>query len=131
MDKIKFNLNGIIIEMEQDLVSKAIETGEVKIESDKLIVKSEDNIIYTKAEFETYNKNLKDAEYKSGKTAGEEMAFKAMKNESGYEIEGYKDAKTFVSAFKTKVIEDAKIAPDKKIQDLTSDNDKLRTNYET
>lgn len=131
MATIKFNINKEIVEMDSEEVSKAIETGEVKIESDKLIVKSEDNVIFTKSELEGRDKTLKDDEYKSGKTAGEEMAFKAMKNESGYEIEGYKDAKTFVTAFKAKVIEDAKIAPDKKIQDLTTDNDKLRTNYDT
>jgi lipopolysaccharide export system protein LptA len=84
MATVKININGEIVEMDQAEVSKAIETGEVKIESDKLIVKSEDNIIYTKDEFEKYNKNLKNEEYKNGKTAGEEMAFKAMKNASGY-----------------------------------------------
>jgi len=131
MATIKFNINEEIVEMDSEEVSKAIEAGEVKIESENLIVKSEDNIIYTKAELETYNTNIKNEEYKNGKIAGEEMAFKAMKNASGYEIEGYKDAKTFVSTLKTKVIEDAKIAPDKKILELTSDNDKLRTNYET
>ena len=106
MATIKINVNGEIVEVEKDLVSQGIEAGEVKIESENLIVKSEDNIIYTKDEHDTYTKNLGDAEYKKGKTAGEEMTFKAMKNASGYEIEGYKDADTFVSTFKAKVIEE-------------------------
>ena len=121
MATVKININGEIVEMDQAEVSKAIETGEVKIESDKLIVKSEDNIIYTKEEHDTYTKNLGDAEYKKGKTAGEEMTFKAMKNASGYEIEGYKDADTFVSTFKTKVIEEAKIEPNEQLKKKDAD----------
>jgi hypothetical protein len=138
MATVKININGEIVEVEKDLVSQGIETGEVKIDSDKLVVKNDDTIVYQKEEFETYTTNLKNQEYKNGKTAGEEMAFKAMKNASGYEIEGYKDADTFVSTLKAKVIEETGKEPteqlakkDADIATLQGTINEIKTEFET
>jgi hypothetical protein len=131
MATIKLIINEEIVEIEKDLALQGIEAGEVKIESDKLIVKSEDSIIYTKDEHETYTANVKKAEYEATKEKANEMAMKAIKNASGLEFDGYKDPATFATTFKAKIIEDAKIEPTKKIQDLEGDLNTMRGNYET
>jgi len=127
MTKIKFNINGVNVEMEKDEVSKAMEAGEIKVTTDKLLVKSEDLITYSKADFEVFKKNLGDDEYKKGKVAGEEMAVKAVRDEYGLDFEG-KTVKNFAEAFKTKVLTEAKVEPSKKIQELEDDKMKLQKN---
>jgi hypothetical protein len=121
MATIKLNLNGEIIEVEKDLVSQGVETGEVKIESDKLVVKNDETIIYQKEEFDTYTKNIRNEEYEATKEKANEIAMKAIKNASGLEFEGYKDPATFASTFKAKIIEEAKIEPDEQLKKKDDD----------
>jgi hypothetical protein len=125
---MKFKIGQVEIEVSNEDVSKAIETGELELKSDKLIEKTEDTVIYSKSDFDTYTENIKKEEYKATKQKAEEMAMKAVKNEFGFEIEGYKDVKTFVSSVKEKIIEDAKIKPDQKIQTLENDLAQVREN---
>lgn len=122
MAKVKFNLGGVIIEKELDELSQASES-ESTIE-----LKSDDLVIYKTDEFETFKTNLKNDEYSATKDKANEMAMKAIKNASGFDIEGYKDPETFASAFKQKVIEDANIAPTQKIKDLETDVQTLQQN---
>ena len=127
---MKFKIGQVEIEVKDEDVSKAIETGELALTSDSLIEKTEDMVIYkTKADFETYTENIKKAEYKATKEKAEEMAMKAIKNEFGFEIEGYKDVKTFTTSLKAEIIKDAKVEPSKKIEELESDLTKVRQNF--
>jgi len=131
MGKIKFNINGVIVEKEFDEISQASEKGtEIKLESDNLIIKSEDNIIYKKEDFETFKTNLSNDEYKKGKTAGVEMAVKEAKEKHGLEFEG-KSMDSFANAFKTKIESDSKIEPNAKVEELQTDLESVRGNYAT
>lgn len=124
MDKIKMNFGGVIVEVDKEIVSKAIETGEVIIQDDSLV-------IYEKSSFEQFKTNLSNEEYKKGKQAGEEMPFKyeALKEKYGVEVTG-KTLDNFAEAFKAKVLNEARIEPSKKIQELESDKANLLKNYQ-
>lgn len=121
MTKVKINIGGVITEMEKEEVSKAIEAGELN-------VKAEDAVIYKKDDFEIFKKNLSDEEYKKGKSAGEEMLVKTLKEQTGIDVEG-KKPDVFINAFKSKILEEAKVEPSKKIQELEADKTKLLENY--
>jgi len=122
MSKIKFNIGGVTVEMEKEQVSQAIEAGsEIKIEN-------EDLVIYKKDQLESFKTNLSGEEYKKGKAAGLEMAIKDGKEKYGLEFEG-KTIDNFAEALKKKVMDDAKIEPSKKIEELTKERDGLKKNY--
>jgi hypothetical protein len=123
MDKIEFNVNGVIVEMEKEEVSKAIEAGKVEIKSESLIA-------YEKEKFDEFKTNLADDEYKKGKTAGSEMLIKEAREKYELDFEG-KTIENFADAFKTKIEKDSKIEPSKKIQELEADKAKLQGNLNT
>lgn len=123
MSKVKFNIGGVIVEMESEEVSKAIEAGEITIQSDDLVT-------YKKDQFETFKTNLANEEYKKGKTAGEEMLIKTAREKHGLEFEG-KNFDNFTEAFKTKILADAKVEPTKRIKELETDLEKVQGNYKT
>ncbi len=114
------DINGVQVEVAEDELSKAVESGKLELKTDHVIYKPDD--------FETFKTNLANDEYKKGRTAGEEMTVKALKQKAGIEIEG-KDPDKFLETFKSNVLEQAKIEPSKKIEDLTQDNEKLRKSY--
>lgn len=68
--------------------------------------------------------------YNEGKTAGSEITIKELKEKTGLEFEG-KDADKFVSEFKTSILKDAKIEPEKKVKELQSSLEKLQNQYKT
>lgn len=128
---MKFKIGQVEIEVNNEDVSKAIETGELELKSDKLIEKTDDTIIYSKSDFETYTENIKKAEYKNTKDKAREMAMKDIRDGFGFtgeEIEGYKDVDTFTKKVKEKIIENAKIDPSKKLQTLENDLKLVRDN---
>jgi len=116
------DINGVQVEVAEDELSKAVESGKLEIKTDHVIYKPED--------FETFKTNLANDEYKKGKTAGEEMPFKyeALKEKFGVEVQG-KNLDAFAEAYKQKILSEAKIEPSKKIEELTQDNEKLRKSY--
>lgn len=122
MSTIKVNVNGAIVEMDKEEVSKAIETGEININSEELVT-------YKKDEFETFRTNLANDEYKKGKTAGVEMTIKDARDKYELDFEG-KTFDNFADAFKSKILGEAKVEPSKKIQELEQDNKKLLSNYQ-
>ena len=129
MTKIKLIVNGVIVDVDKEEVSKGIETGELKIESKDLINKtSEDNVIYSKDEFEIFKTNLANEEYKKGKSKGNEMLIKDAREKYELDFEG-KTIDNFADALKAKVITESKIEPNKKIQELEDDKKKLQQNY--
>lgn len=121
MSKVIFNVNGVDVEMDSEEVSKGIEAGKVELKSDDLIT-------YNKEGFEKFKTNLANEEYKNGKTKGVEMAIKEAREKHGLEFEG-KTTDNLLDAFKNKVITEAKIEPNDKIKNLTSDLEELRSNY--
>lgn len=129
MSKIKLNINGVIVEMENEEVSKAIEAGELTINNDSLIKKEEGQVIYSQDEYTTFKTNLANEEYKKGKEAGPEMLIKDAREKYGLEFEG-KTMDNFAEALKTKVLAEAKVEPSKKIQTLEEDNKALRKSLE-
>lgn len=122
---VKLNIGGVVVEMENDDLTKGIESGEIEIKTDDLVV-------YKSDQFESFKKNLSDDEYKKGKLAGEEMPFKfeVLKEKYGVEVTG-KNLDSFAEALKKKTLEEAKIEPSKKIQELEEEKKKLQTNYAT
>lgn len=66
--------------------------------------------------------------YKEGKKAGEEMFIKDIKNEEGLEFEG-KSRDTFLRTLKEKIQRETGSEPNKRIEELMRDNEKLRANY--
>ena len=96
---------------------------EVKIEFNQGTFLNDDDLTAVKDK-------LKKQGYNDGKIAGVEMAAKELKESFGIEAEG-KDLKGIFEAYGSKVLTDAKIEPNKKIQELQSSLDTLRTTYET
>lgn len=83
---------------------------------------------FTADEWEQYETNLateKQTKYEEGKTAGQEMTIKALKNESGLEFTG-KNTGDFIENFKKKILKDADKDPDKKVAELENDLKVLR-----
>ena len=135
MSKVKFNIGGVIVEMEQEEVSKAIETGEVKIESDNLVV-------YSKPDFETFVTNKADLEYKKGRIDGVDILGKQLKKDGGFEFENpkvflnatgnvdfEKTSSELIGKLKPAFESVLKIEPTKKIQELERDLEKVQKNY--
>jgi|WetSurMetagenome_2_1015567.scaffolds.fasta_scaffold65635_3 hypothetical protein len=96
--------------------SKSAEEVEIKIPELK---------IFKPDEFETFTTNLKKEDYENGKKAGVEMSVKEHREKLGLQFEG-KTIDKLIEAVQKKTLEDAKIEPSKKIEDLTKDLDKLR-----
>lgn len=142
MATVKININGTLIEVDKEQVSKAIETGEVKLESDKLIAKNDDTVVYTKDEFETFKSNFANTEYKKGRVDSAEMLIKAAKNHGNLDFEGKivkteagdnvdfeKTAEQFWSKANPLIEDRLKLEPNEQIKTLKSDLEAVRTNY--
>jgi hypothetical protein len=107
----------------------------IKIDDLSSAVKSEQNVdltipeitVFTSDELTRHDENLKKENYEKAKTAGEEMLIKNLKDKTGVKIDG-KDPDKFISSFKNQILEEAKIEPNKKIEELQGDIDKLKAN---
>jgi hypothetical protein len=73
---------------------------------------------------------IKNTEYKKGKETGVEMDIKAFKEEQGLDFPG-KNLAALKDAIAKKAVDDAKIAPDKKVEQLNKDLDTIRAEYDT
>jgi len=137
MEKIKINIGGVITELDKEVVSGALETGELKIENENLV-------IYDKPSFETYKKNISDQEYKKGRIEGVEIFSKQVKKDGGFEFENpkviindsgnvdfEKTSSEFLGKIKPALESKLSIEPSKKIQELEADKSKLLSNYQT
>jgi hypothetical protein len=102
-----------------DLIAK------VKSESEETIDFDGDGEYISSEDLEAIKERAGKDSYKEGKKAGEEMSVKAAKEKYGLDFEG-KTVEILAESLKKKVLSDAKIEPTKKIQELESDNEKLR-----
>lgn len=73
---------------------------------------------------------VKKTGYKEGTIAGVEMEAKRVKEKFGIDAEG-KSFDTIMSAFQTKTLADAKIEPNKKVNELSDSLSNLQKKYET
>jgi len=112
---MKLKIAGKVIEIADDVISKAIEEKtDVEVTDQKFVIRTEE-------EQTAYEKNIKDEHIKAGK----EIGIKEIKTALGVEVEG-KDVSKIADAFKVKVIEEAKINPDAKVVELTKDIETLK-----
>jgi len=120
-EKIKVIFNGNSIEMPKEIISQGVEKGEITITDESLL-------LFKKEEYETRTKNIEKENYNKGKRDGVEIEWKETKRKLGLEIEG-KNGDEIIDAYRNKILADAKVEPNKKIQDLEADNAKLKSNF--
>ena len=128
---MKININGSIVEINDDELNKAIEDKAESIE-----IKSEELEVRSKADFDTYIGNLKSESQKIGEEIGRKELFKSLEIESEgtgahKDVNKSKDLiQNWSNGLTSKALEDAKIEPDKKVQELTNDLNTMRSNFE-
>ncbi len=110
------------------LSEKTIESmaGMLKLNVEELTkgISSEDEVnidmpslkVFTTKDYDTLLDNHGKIRYDAGKLAGNEMSLKNLSEEIG--IDTVKNAKHFVETFKVKILEEAKVEPNNKIQEL-------------
>ncbi len=105
-----------------ELTTELTKEGESEIITGKL----NDLSVMPKADLETLKTNIGDLKYKEGKKAGPEMWAKEKKTELELEGEGLNDPNALLEAYKTKIISDANIAPDKQVEQLNKEKSALQ-----
>lgn len=98
--------------------------------NDEVEVKLGDIEIVKKTDLATRIANIEKAKYDEGKTAQNEIYNKEFAKAFGLDLSGEQAKKSSIDYFKTaiqtKILADAKIEPDKKINELNGDLEKLR-----
>jgi hypothetical protein len=126
---MKFNINGSEIEVDNEALSKAIEE-----KTESIDIKNEDLVVRSKEDFETFTTNTRNEGQTIGAEIGRKELFKALEIDS----EGTGAHKsidkskalltTWQEGLTSTALTDAKIAPDKKVEELTNDLNILRGN---
>jgi len=102
--------------------TKALESEsdtDFKLDTDNLIVR-------TKEEDSQFKENILESAKTEHYKAAMEIQIKNMKKDLGLEFEG-KKPEDLISAYKAKILEDAKVEPNKKIEELNTSLETLRT----
>jgi hypothetical protein len=94
---------------------------------EEVVIKIPKLVVRTEEDFNAYETNIKNAEYTKGRNAGYEMSIKEAREKYQLEFQG-KTLENFAEAFKTKVLEEAKVEPNQKITELSKDNETLKKN---
>lgn len=111
-ETIKLNINGVLFDIKNEDFSQAGEKGE-------LVINSDNHVIKTKTDYDKYIENVTGERYKAGKEKAEKDAVNSVLNELGIELtDEKKTVKNLVSVYGEKIKSDAKIEPNKKIQEL-------------
>jgi len=111
--------------LSKETLTKIASTLKLKVEDLETAIKSETEVsvdiptltVLTADELTARDENIGRTKYNEGKTAGVEMGVKELKNELGLEFDG-KDIKSLVNAVQTKTLADAKVEPNKKVEEL-------------
>lgn len=117
-------------------ILKGVKIGEEELTPSKLIdlitaqeeheITVDENIhVLSNEQFEHVKKEAQGAGYKEGKTAGEEMFAKTIKQSLGIDAPG-KDVETVLTLSKEKILGEAKIPEKEKVTSLTKDIETLR-----
>lgn len=114
------------MKLEEGTIQKAIDSEEsVKIEL-------QEGLVIRTAEDDATFMNNKQAEFKTEfHTAGREIAIKEKARELGLELPKGKNMDSFTEAIVAKTLEDAKVEPNKRIEELEGDKKKLVGNLES
>jgi len=107
-----------------DVLQKAIES------KDEMSIEFVEGSFVSNDELETLKTTVRAEGKKEGHSIGYDFAIKDFKSEFGIEVEG-KDRKVIASEIQKKIINDAKIEPNKKIDELSTSLSKLQKQYET
>lgn len=107
-----------------EVLQKAIES------EDEQSLEFIDGRFVTDGDLDTMKETVRKDAKKEGQTIGYDFAMKDIKKDFGLEIEG-KDRETIVSTVKESILSNAKVEPNKKIQELTSSLDNLRSTFDT
>jgi hypothetical protein len=129
---MKININGSIVEVADDAITKAIEekTESIEIKDENLIVRSKDD-------FDTYTTNTRNEGQIIGAEIGRKELFKALEidSEGTGAHKSVDKSKSLINDWQTGLVTaaltDAKIAPDKKVDELTKDLGTLRDNLKS
>lgn len=107
-----------------DVLQKALESKE------EISIELNEGSFVSNEELETLKTTVRADGKKEGHSIGYDFAIKDFKSEFGIEIEG-KDRKVIASEIQKKIINDAKIEPNKKIEELSTSLSNLQKQYET
>lgn len=120
MNKKVIELLAGTLKLDVKELTKAIETeGEV-------IEIPEGARFLTTEEVETIKDNHGKTRYDAGKTAGTEMLLKDLSEKVGLD-ESVKDSDKFISTFKANILKEAEVEPNKKVTELETSLESLRT----
>lgn len=119
---------------EQKKIAKLLKLDETKfaeaLKSDKEVALEIPELsFFTSEELSTRDTNQKKLGYTEGKDAGLEIFIKEQRTKHGLDFEG-KDPDKFVTAFQAKILADAKIEPNQKLQEKDAVIAKLQTNIQ-
>lgn len=120
------NLNELakFVKGDAEVLQKAIESEE------EISLEFIEGSFVSDSELNTLKESRFNDGKKEGQTIGYDFAMKDIKKDYSLEIEG-KDRKTILDAIQAKIITDAKIEPNKKVDELSTSLSKLQTQYET
>lgn len=107
-----------------DVLQKVLESKE------EIQIELNEGSFVSNEELETLKSTVRAEGKKEGHTIGYDFAIKDFKAEFGLEIEG-KDKKVIASEIQKKIINDAKIEPNKKIEELSTSLSNLQKQYQT
>ncbi len=129
---MKININGSIVEITDEDLSKAIED-----KKDSIDITNDDIVVRSKEDFDTFTTNTRN----EGKLAGTEIGRKELFEALEIDSEGtgahksVEKSKALITTWQTGItstaLTDANIAPDKKVKELETDLATLRTNLVT
>jgi hypothetical protein len=129
---MKININGNEVEVDNETLSKAIEE-----KTESIDITNEEIVIRSKEDFETFTTNTRNEGQTIGAEIGRKELFKALDidSEGTGAHKSVDKSKTLITEWQTGItsnaLTDAKIAPDKKVEELTADLNTLRANLET
>lgn len=116
---MKLNIAGKEIEINDDTLKTALESGEVVTVQAPLVIR-------TTEEDETFKNNLRN----EAKQTGVEVTIKEWRDKLGLDFQG-KNMDSFTEAFKNKVLTDAKIEPEEKLKNVLKDLDTLKASNQS
>lgn len=108
---------------------KAEELAQVLTSEEEVEFNLPEGDFYSKSDIETLKDNHGKERYDAGKTAGYEISFKELSKASG--IETVKSGEDFIKSYKSRVLEEAKIEPEKKVKELSESMEKLQKQLES
>jgi len=125
------NLN----ELADRLTGIKVDGKELTVDQLKELMTKEDEVsleipqvnVFTDDKLNELKETVKKQGYEDARTPIKEMTMKELKNISGLDIEGYKDPNKFLSAYKDSILSEAKVEPNKKINELNASLENLRT----